>query len=65
MTEDNALTLFIEIAQDVFKNSRHFLHFEVTMHDAIADNELDKVLDEGLLREMINQAWDELSWNEE
>ena len=61
----DAENLFFEIAQDIFHDSRHFLHFEVAMHDAIADNEIDKVLDEDQLRDMINVAWDELSWNEE
>ena len=56
---------FFAIAQDIFYDSRHFLHFEVAMHDAISDNGLDKVLDEDQLRDMINVAWDELSWNEE
>ena len=61
----DAENLFFEIARDIFHDSRHFLHFEVAMHDAIADNEIDKVLDEDQLRDMINVAWDELSLNEE
>ena len=52
---------FFVTAQDVFKRSRHFLHFEVAMHDAIADHEFDKVFEEDELRDMIIEAWDDLT----